>query len=189
MRIAIYDNSLYINKQLVYLLKKYEEIKKICFSINSFHGNEVILSNKPNTDIAFLCVCDSVKTEIIRKFCLENSESKIIIVANIPDYRYAFQFHAFDFIPLPIREQNIFHTLDDALYYIANSSAENTFSLRTDTGILNVKPSQIHYFEHNSRKVIISTDQGEYLGNYTLKELSSKFRPYFFDSPHMLIYT
>ena len=104
MRIAIYDNSLYINKQLVYLLKKYEEIKKICFSINSFHGNEVILSNKPNTDIAFLCVCDSVKTEIIRKFCLENSESKIIIVANIPDYRYAFQFHAFDFIPLPIRE-------------------------------------------------------------------------------------
>lgn len=184
MRIAIYDNSLYINKQLVYLLKKYEEIKKICFSINSFHGNEVILSNKPNTDIAFLCVCDSVKTEIIRKFCLENSESKIIIVANIPDYRYAFQFHAFDFIPLPIREQNIFHTLDDALYYIANSSAENTFSLRTDTGILNVKPSQIHYFEHNSRKVIISTDQGEYLGNYTLKELSSKFRPYFFDSPH-----
>lgn len=184
MRIAIYDNSLYINKQLVYLLKKYEEIKKICFSINSFHGNEVILSNKPNTDIAFLCVCDSVKTEIIRKFCLENSESKIIIVANIPDYRYAFQFHAFDFIPLPIREQNIFHTLDDALYYIANSSAENTFSLRTDAGILNVKPSQIHYFEHNSRKVIISTDQGEYLGNYTLKELSSKFRPYFFDSPH-----
>ena len=67
---------------------------------------------------------------------------------------------------------------------MANSSAENTFSLRTDTGILNVKPSQIHYFEHNSRKVIISTDQGEYLGNYTLKELSSKFRPYFFDSPH-----
>ena len=115
MRIAIYDNSLYISKQLVYLLKKYEEIKKICFSINSFHGNEVILSNNPNTDIAFLCVCDSVKTEIIRKFCLENSESKIIIVANIPDYRYAFQFHAFDFIPLPIREQNIFHTLDDAL--------------------------------------------------------------------------
>lgn len=56
MRIAIYDNSLYINKQLVYLLKKYEEIKKICFSINSFHGNEVILSNKPNTDIAFLCM-------------------------------------------------------------------------------------------------------------------------------------
>lgn len=184
MRIAIYDNSLYINKQLVYLLKKYEEIKKICFSINSFHGNEVILSNNPNTDIAFLCVCDSVKTEIIRKFCLENSESKIIIVANIPDYRYAFQFHAFDFIPLPIREQNIFHTLDDALYYIANSSAENTFSLRTDAGLLNVKPSQIYYFEHNFRKVIISTDQGEYLGNYTLKELSSKFRPYFFDSPH-----
>lgn len=32
--------------------------------------------------------------------------------------------------------------------------------------------------------MIISTDQGEYLGNYTLKELSSKFRPYFFDSPH-----
>ena len=182
MRIAIYDNSLYISKQLVYLLKKYEEIKKICFSINSFHGNEVILSNNPNTDIAFLCVCDSVKTEIIRKFCLENSESKIIIVANIPDYRYAFQFHAFDFIPLPIREQNIFHTLDDALYYIANSSAENTFSLRTDAGLLNVKPSQIYYFEHNFRKVIISTDQGEYLGNYTLKELSSKFRPYFFDS-------
>ena len=48
MRIAIYDNSLYISKQLVYLLKKYEEIKKICFSINSFHGNEVILSNNPN---------------------------------------------------------------------------------------------------------------------------------------------
>lgn len=52
MRIAIYDNSLYINKQLVYLLKKYEEIKKICFSINSFHGNEVILSNKRKRTIA-----------------------------------------------------------------------------------------------------------------------------------------
>ena len=28
-----------------------------------------------------------------------------------------------------------------------------------------------YYFEHNSRKVIISTVQGEYFGNYTLKRL------------------
>lgn len=124
MRIAIYDNSLYINKQLVYLLKNTKRLKDM-FSINSFHGNEVILSNKPNTDIAFLCVCDSVKTEIIRKFCLENSESKIIIVANIPDYRYAFQFHAFDFIPLPIREQNIF-TLWMMLYTILQIPPQKT---------------------------------------------------------------
>lgn len=184
MKIAIYDNSLYVYKQLVCFLKKYEEINKICFTINSFHGNDFILSNNTNTDITFLCVCASSKTEFIRKFCLENSKSKIIIIANIPDYRYAFQFHAFDFIPLPIREQSIFHTLDDALYYIGNSPTENTFSLRTDTEIINVKPSQIQYFEHNSRKIIISTDQGEYLANYTLKELASKFRPYFFDSPH-----
>src|SRR5699024_1740885 len=113
-----------------------------------------------------------------------NSGSKIVIIANIPDYRYAFQFHAFDFIPLPLREENIFHTLDDALYYIGNSSVERIFSFRTDTEIIHVKPSQIHYFEHNSRKIIISTDIGEYLGNYTLKKLSSKFRPYHFDSPH-----
>lgn len=171
MKIAIYDNSLYVYKQLVCFLKKYEEINKICFTINSFHGNDFILSNNTNTDITFLCVCASSKTEFIRKFCLENSKSKIIIIANIPDYRYAFQFHAFDFIPLPIREQSIFHTLDDALYYIGNSPTENTFSLRTDTEIINVKPSQIQYFEHNSRKIIISTDQGEYLANYTLKGL------------------
>ena len=127
MRIAIYDNSLYINKQLVYLLKKYEEIKKICFSINLFMETKSYYRINLIRILPFYAFAILSRQKSSAKFCLENSESKIIIVANIPDYRYAFQFHAFDFIPLPIREQNIFHTLDDALYYIANSSAENTF--------------------------------------------------------------
>lgn len=184
MRITIFDNSYTMSKELICLIKKYEKSKQISFSVTTYTVDDTLVINKKTTDIIFICICDRSKIEIIRKICLENSGSKIVIIANIPDYRYAFQFHAFDFIPLPLREENIFHTLDDALYYIGNSSVERIFSFRTDTEIIHVKPSQIHYFEHNSRKIIISTDMGEYLGNYTLKKLSSKFRPYHFDSPH-----
>lgn len=183
MKITIYDNNHYIYKEVVYFLKKYEEKNNLCFTINSFHNTEQMFTNN-NTDIIFLCICSSSKIELIRQFCLDNPNSKIIIVSNIPDYRYAFQFHAFDFLSLPINEQTIFHTLDDALYYIGNALSENIFALRTNMNPLMLKPSEIYYFEHNLRKVIISTNQGEFLGNYTLKELSSKFSPYSFYSPH-----
>lgn len=184
MKISIYDNSHNVYKKLLLIIKKYEEAKNICFTINFFLGNSKNLSSNLNSDITFFCINASTDIEFIRNFCLHNFKSKIIIIANIPDYRYAFKFHAFDFIPLPIHEQHIFHALDDAMYYIGGIQSEKIYSLRTDTGIVNIKPCKILYFEHNSRKTIISTTQGEYLGNYTLKELACNFRPYFFESPH-----
>ena len=184
MNVQIYDNNSDITKQVTYLLGKYEERNKVTFNIDTFTSHNQVFSNTDQTDIAFFNICDTSKIQNIRHYCLNNPCTKVIIIANIPDYRYAFKFHAFDFMALPINEQKFFHAIDDAIFYISTSSKEKKIKLQTSTVTLNIKPSQIYYFEHNSRKVIISTVQGEYFGNYTLKRLREKFCPYNFESPH-----
>lgn len=184
MKIQIYDNSNDISTQVTNLLKKYEEKNEITFKIETFENTNYVHRNEEQIDIAFFNICDTSKIEELRQYCLNNPDTKVIIIANIPDYRYAFKFHAFDFMTLPVNEKNFFHAIDDALFYITKSSNEQKISLQTTTVELNIKPSQIYYFEHNSRKIIISTVQGEYFGNYTLKKLREKFYSYDFDSPH-----
>mgnify|MGYP002701664331 CR=1 FL=1 len=184
MKIQIYDNGYDVKNQVIYLLKKYEEEKGVSFEIDIITDADYVLTSTQQTDIAFYYICDTSKIEKIRQYCLNNPNTKVIIIANIPDYRYTFKFHAFDFMTLPVNEQNFFHAIDDALFYLTNSAKEQKITLQTTTVTLNVKPSQIYYFEHNSRKIIISTVQGEYFGNYTLKRLREKFYPYDFDLPH-----
>lgn len=183
MKITILDNSITITPQILSLLNQYQSKKNLEFTVDKIYSNRQ-LSNIYNTDIAFICINSFSKSDLLRQFCLNNPNCKIIIVAYIPDYRYAFQFHAFDFIPLPICEQCFMQTIDDAIYYITNSGTENKIALHTDTCALNIKPSKIYYFEHNSRKIIISTAQGEFTGNYTIKELYSRLKTNLFESPH-----
>lgn len=184
MKIQIYANSNDISNQVKNLLKEYEERNNITFIIEVFENTNYIYRNAEQTDIAFFNICDASKIEELRQYCLNNPDTKVIIIANIPDYRYAFKFHAFDFMTLPINEQNLFHAIDDALFYITKSSNEQRISLQTTTATLNIKPSQIYYFEHNTRRIVISTVKGEFFANYTLKELREKFHYYDFDSPH-----
>lgn len=186
MKIAIYDTGLSISDQILKLLDKYIRMRDINFNICNLSNSDCQLSLICKVDIAFICIDSSSQIEMLRKFCLNNSKCKIIIVAYIPDYRYAFQFHAFDFISLPICEKNFFHTLDDALYYLTHTSAETTVALRTPFETLNIKPAKIYYFERCDRKIVISTTQGEYIyiGRYTMKELTQKFKPYNFECPH-----
>lgn len=184
MKIRIYDSNNDVGKQIVLLLKKYEERNDITFAIDIFANSIHIFKNTEQTDIAFFYICDTSKIEEVRQYCLNNPNTKVIIIANIPDYRYTFKFHAFDFMTLPVDEEKFFHAIDDALLYITNSSNEQKITLQTTTVTLNVKPSQIYYFEHNSRKIIVSTVQGEYFANYTLKGLREKLSPYDFDLPH-----
>lgn len=180
MKVTIFTKNKVILEQIIFLIEKYEKFKNVSFTVDT--NSEFSDINCP--DIVFFYIYEASKIELIRKFCLNHPNSKTIIIANIPDYRYVFQFHAFDFITLPISEEKFFHAIDDALYYITNSCNEKQIALQTTSIILNIKPSQIYYFEHNSRKVIISTEDGEYLCNYALKELYKKFHPYYFDSPH-----
>lgn len=184
MKIQIYDSNNDVCKQVMHLLKKYEERSGITFTTDNFTSKNHVCKNTEQTDIAFFYICDTSRIEEVRQYCLNNPNTKVIIIANIPDYRYTFKFHAFDFMALPVDEEKFFHAINDALLYITNSSNEKKITLQTTTVTLNVKPSQIYYFEHNSRKIIISTVQGEYFGNYTLKGLREKFCPYNFESPH-----
>ena len=184
MKIAIYDIGTSISGQILVLLDNYKNMRNIDFNIYNLDSSSRQLSNIYNIDIAFICIDSSSQIDMLRRFCLNNSKCKIIIVAYIPDYRYAFQFHAFDFISLPICEQNFFHTLDDAVYYMTHSYAETTVALRTPFETLNIKPTKIYYFERSDRRVIISTTQGEYISRYTMNELAKKFKPYNFECPH-----
>lgn len=117
MNVQIYDNNSDITKQVTYLLGKYEERNKVTFNIDTFTSHNQVFSNTDQTDIAFFNICDTSKIQNIRHYCLNNPCTKVIIIANIPDYRYAFKFHAFDFMALPINEQKFFHAIDDAIFY------------------------------------------------------------------------
>lgn len=183
IKIAICDDDLIILNQTKKLIEDY---KKKDFDIYVYKSGEELLESKSIFDIIFLDI-DMIGIngiETAKRIRLYDKQVKIIYVTNYTDYTYsAFSVHAFGYLVKPIKEKDLHEQLNEALSYMVEYK-EYLMEFITNEGLVRVDLNKIYYFEYESRKVLMRTNDKTYILKEKISDISTKMKEYGFEMPH-----
>lgn len=184
INIAICDDD----KEIIKEIKKYiEEYKGSECLISTYNSGEELLKEEKKFEIIFLDIdmggINGIETaKKIRKF---DKAVKIIYVTNFTDYtNLAFQVHAFGYLNKPIKKEQIYNQLDEAIEYSTNEEEEVAIEFMTTEGVIRLKPKDIYYFEYLDRKVKVKTLEKAYMIKEKITDIAEKMINYDFLMPH-----
>lgn len=184
INIAICDDD----KEIIKEIKKYiEEYKGSECLISTYNSGEELIKEEKKFEIIFLDIdmggINGIETaKKIRKF---DKGVKIIYVTNFTDYtNLAFQVHAFGYLNKPIKKDQIYNQLDEAIEYSKNEEEEVEIEFITTEGIIRLKPKDIYYFEYLDRKVKVKTLDKVYMIKEKITHIAEKMINYDFLMPH-----
>ena len=183
IKIAICDDDLITLNQTKKLIEDYK-IKD--FDIYVYKSGEELLESKRIFDIIFLDI-DMIGIngiETAKRIRLYDKQVKIIYVTNYTDYTYsAFSVHAFGYLVKPIKEKDLHEQLKEALSYMVEDK-ECLMEFITNEGLVRVDLNKIYYFEYESRKVLMKTNDKTYILKEKISDISTKMKEYGFEMPH-----
>lgn len=184
INIAICDDD----KEIIKEIKKYiEEYKGSECLISTYNSGEELIKEEKKFQIMFLDIdmggINGIETaKKIRRF---DKDVKIIYVTNFTDYtNLAFQVHAFGYLNKPIKKEQIYNQLDEAIEYSKNEEEEVTIEFITTEGIIRLKPKEIYYFEYLDRKVKVKALDKVYMIKEKITHIAEKMINYDFLMPH-----
>ena len=122
--------------------------------------------------------------ETARRIREVDKEVKLIYVTNYSDYTiFAFGVHAFAYLLKPLKAEELFAQLDEALAYgLAGPEPELEFLAKE--GIVHIVPSRILCFEYLSRQVLMYTEERVWHLKRQITELAREMEGYGFAMPH-----
>lgn len=183
INIAICDNEITIVNKTKRILEEYENYK---INISTFTSGEDLIDSRINFDIIFLDIDMEGLSgiETAKKIRERDKKVKIIYITNYTDYTYeAFGVHAFAYLIKPIKSNELYKQLDEALSY-AEEENEEVIEFITSDGFVRVKLNDIFYFEYQSRKIIMKTMDKSYTLNKKISDVASEMEAYGFEMPH-----
>lgn len=157
LSIIICDDDQTINHQLLPIIQKYLEQKKIPAAIQQYTDAKKLLEDMP-----LFVSCFWTSWDARRK---RNWSSKSISAAVqtgdrlsiLPTMHSMPKRHIlcipFGYLTKPIDEESINKILEEALEYLEKKSPHHQFGVMTDTGIKHVAVEDIYYFETYERKI------------------------------------
>lgn len=181
--IAICDNEIIIVNKTKKLLEEYGSYK---INISTFTSGEDLINSSINFDIIFLDIDMEGLSGIdtAKKIRAYDKKVKIIYITNYTDYTYeAFGVHAFAYLTKPIKSNELYKQLDEALSYTVEENDEILEFITTE-GVVRVKLNDIFYFEYQSRKIIMKTRDKSYTLNKKISEVVKEMEDYSFEIPH-----
>lgn len=161
--------------------------KDINFVIDKYENGITLIDNWKAYDIVFLDIemMGENGLDIGNKIKKRNIQTKIIYVTNYDlYYAEAFSIHAFQYILKPINSKKIADTLYEAINYVNGTSLHNFVTLSDMGDVINIKSSEIIYFEFVQRKVKLTTGNKEYFIKTSLKRIYEKVEDWGFGVPH-----
>lgn len=183
IKIAICDDEVTILNKMKEIINNYN---KRDIEIYAYENGESLLKEDISFDIMFLDIdmtgINGIETaKKLRKY---DKKVKIIYVTNYTDYTsYAFGVHAFGYIVKPVKYEEVYHQLDEALSYMVEEN-EEILEFITNNGVVRVDVKDIYYFEYQSRKVIMKTREGEFILKEKISEIGNYMEKYGFIMPH-----
>lgn len=184
INIAICDDD----KKIVEQIKKYiMEYRKAESKVKTYSSGEELLEAKLNFEIIFLDIdmtgINGIETA--KKIRNHDKSVKIIYVTSFIDYvNMAFEVHAFGYLNKPIKKEQIYKQLSEALEYSKEEKEEDYIEFVTSDGVIRLSPKEIYYFEYLSRKVKIKTLNKTYMMKEKIAEVADKMEKYGFLMPH-----
>lgn len=184
INIAICDDD----KKIIEQIKKYVmEYKKVESKVKTYSSGEQLLDAKLDFEIIFLDIdmtgLNGIETA--KKIRNHDKSVKIIYVTSFTDYvNMAFEVHAFGYLNKPIKKEQIYKQLDEAVEYSKEEREEDYIEFVTLDGVIRLSPKEIYYFEYVSRKVKIKTLNKTYMIKEKITEVADKMEKYGFLMPH-----
>ncbi len=182
--IAICDDD----KNIIEQIKKYIEEYDACRStISTYNCGEQLLSYKKKFHIIFLDIdmagIDGIETaKRIREY---DKTVKIIYITNFTDYvNLAFEVHAFAYLNKPIKKEQIYTQLNEAIAYLEDREGEELIEFITLEGVVRLAPKDIYYFEYINRRVKIKTFNNSYMLKENITTVAKRMDRYGFLMPH-----
>ena len=183
IKIAVCDDDEKTLGETLELLRHYE---KLPLSADAYTSGEALLAAGKKYDILLLDIDmegpDGIETA--RRIREVDKEVKLIYVTNYSDYTiFAFGVHAFAYLLKPLKAEELFAQLDEALAYgLAGPEPELEFLAKE--GIVHIVPSRILCFEYLSRQVLMYTEERVWHLKRQITELAREMEGYGFAMPH-----
>lgn len=182
IKIAICDDDLITLNHTKEIIENYKEGLKIY----SYKSGEELLSSQEKFNIIFLDIdmtgINGIETA--KKIRIYDKKVKIIYVTNYTDYTSsAFSVHAFGYLVKPIKEEELYEQLDEALSYMREDE-ECLVEFITEDGLVRIDIKNIYYFEYSSRKILMKTNDKTYIIRDKISAINDKMKNFGFEMPH-----
>ncbi len=183
LRVAVCDDDAGELERILKFLQEYEgaEILSEAYS----RGEDLLASGK-NFDILLLDIdMDGLNgIETAKRVRETDKEVKLIYVTNYSDYTiFAFAVHAFAYLLKPLKREELYAQLDEALRY-GVPKREQALEFQAKEGIVRELPSDILYFEYWNRQVVLHTTKHLWHLKRKITELAQEMEAYGFAMPH-----
>lgn len=183
IRIAVCDDDEKILGETLELLKQY---KRLPLLADAYTSGEALLAAGKKYDILLLDIdmegLNGIETA--RRIREADREVKLIYVTNYSDYTiFAFGVHAFAYLLKPLKEEELFAQLDEALAY-GLSQPEPELEFLAKEGIVHIVPSRILCFEYLGRQVLMYTEERVWHLKRQITQLAQEMQDYGFAMSH-----
>lgn len=177
VKIAIDSKESSLSLLLTEVVKEFFDIEKTAYQIEQLKEDIQCYEVCNKYDIFFVQEGMSTASFILNKNSCDNWKNKaqIIILTDADKYEKVKGFNSVYYVGKSHCELKIYDILKESNWN--NKSC----SLLTETGVLNIPPKDIYYFEYYDRKLKIVTTSGTYYSKkYTLKYIMDRFEKYNF---------
>lgn len=184
INIAICDDDESVVNQIKKCIGEYNACKS---AISTYNCGEELLVERKKFHVIFLDIdmggIDGIETaKRIRKY---DKTVKIIYITNFTDYvNLAFEVHAFGYLNKPIKKEQIYTQLNEAIAYSEDKEEKELIEFITLEGVVRLAPRDIYYFEYINRKVKIKTLNNNYMLKKNITTVLKDMKEYGFLMPH-----
>lgn len=182
IKIAICDDEVTTLQQTKDCLQRYP----MELEIYEFHCGEELIESPEKFEMILLDVDmgELNGIETAKKIRERDKMVKILYLTNYADYiTFAFAVHAFAYLLKPVKEEELFHQLDEALEYMQLPKKEKV-EFQAEEGIIRLETTDIFYLEYLNRKVLLYTKEGTYTLRTRITQLAEELRKDGFEMPH-----
>lgn len=177
LRIAVCDDEIAVVNQVASILRHLQ------YEVDCYQNPMDILEQHYPVyflDIGMKELTGIEAGELIRR---NHPDSIIIYLTNFDDYRaQAFGVHAFDYLKKPVDPAQIERVMKDVK--ALSKRQEVSLSFKSKDGILQIKPTDIYYFEFYDRYILLHAANHTYQLAQNLHTIVEMMKPYHFSMPH-----
>lgn len=182
LKIAVCDDEEPVLLQTKKMLLEY---KQKC-EVDLYQSGEDLLTASEQYDMILLDIDMNGMNgiETAKKIREKDKKVQLLYVTNYSDYTiFAFAVHAFAYLLKPLNKKDLFAQLDEALSY-GIGKEEAVLDFETTDGVIHLKPSEIIYFEYQSREVILKSDKKSWHLKMKISEIADRMKAYDCEMPH-----